>query len=322
MRTILFFLLIPFYLSAAKYNIVFVHIGPKFPDYLETALEQANLFNPECDLYLIGNETTLKSLRPKCKVKLISCESLPKEKIHLEFIQRSRLDAQFKGGLFRYATERFFYLYELMEKYKLSNVFHLETDVMLYADLAPMLPIFQKHYKGIGATFDNDARCIPGFVYIQNKTALYDMVKVIVKQAALGKNDMFSIGFFRKISDRSRIDSLPIVSDSYARQHPLESLTHLKTSNPENYFNHFDEFQSIFDAAAIGQYLGGIDPIHGVVTQFVNESALFNPSYMEYVWKPDEKNRLVPYAVLGSEEVRINNLHIHCKNLKKFVSKP
>ena len=43
--------------------------------------------------------------------------------------------------------------------------------------------------------------------------------------------------------------------------------------------SNFDRFQYIFDAAAIGQYLGGIDPIHDKndTSGFVNEICIINP---------------------------------------------
>jgi hypothetical protein len=95
------------------------------------------------------------------------------------------------------------------------------------------------------------------------------------------------------------------------------------TQNPEFYSRNFNLFQSVFDAAALGQYLGGIDPFyHGPsLPGFINESCLFNPSAMTYTWERDEEGRLVPYATFKNETYKINNLHIHCKDLKRFSSK-
>jgi hypothetical protein len=83
----------------------------------------------------------------------------------------------------------------------------------------------------------------------------------------------------------------------------------------------YQEFGSIFDAAAIGQFLGGIDPRNGVSKPgFINESCLFNPGLMTFVWERDAYGRLVPYAIYGSTKARINNLHIHSKKLEGFFS--
>ena len=54
----------------------------------------------------------------------------------------------------------------------------------------------------------------------------------------------------------------------------FKSLIHRMPVNSNDYVNHIDEFDSVFYAAAIGQYLGGIDTTnsHGKSTVgFVNE---------------------------------------------------
>ncbi len=81
-------------------------------------------------------------------------------------------------------------------------------------------------------------------------------------------------------------------------------------------------FNSIFDGAAIGQYLGGINPaVHSNARPgFINETCIFNPSRIVIEWRRDEKNRNVPFAVFDGAAYRINNLHIHSKKLHDFRS--
>ena len=154
-----------------KPNLVFVHIGEKLPDYLPVAIEQAKIFNPGCPVYVIGNEKALKKLHKDFWDLCIpvEIESLPKSRPHKKFLKNCR-SSRGKNDFWIVTTERFFYLESLMKQYRLSNVFHLETDVMLYADLEQLLPVFKRHYpRQIGATFDNDDRCIAGFLYIPLK---------------------------------------------------------------------------------------------------------------------------------------------------------
>ena len=82
------------------------------------------------------------------------------------------------------------------------------------------------------------------------------------------------------------------------------------------------KLDSISDAAAIGQYLGGIDPWHGChnTIGFINETCIFNPALCSFVWELDFKNRKIPYIIFKNAKYCINNLHIHCKNLNKFKS--
>jgi hypothetical protein len=319
---LLFFL--PILLFSAPYQIVFVHIGPSLPNYLPISLEQARLFNPGADLYLIANQEPLgkidKGLVNKLKLKKVSCESLKKSGHHSEFLRKSTVDTTFRKGFWRFAIERFFYLNSLIKKERLNNVFHLESDVMLYVNLFDLLPAFTKNYKGIAATFDNDSRCIPGFVYIQNANAIDSLTRFLAQTASSGNHDMQAIGKYWQISPSEKIDALPILPAEYAKKHALVSPANHRTNRPEKYTNHFDDFSSVFDAAAIGQYLGGCDPFHNQGPGFINESSLFNPSRCEYRWERDQLQRLVPYLFIEGKKYRINNLHIHCKNLAKFSS--
>lgn len=307
-------------------SIVFVHLGSSLPDYLPIAIAQARLFNPSLSIYLIANKKALtkgakKELR-NSQTKFISCESLTQSASHKKFRAKSKLDKKFRKGFWTFTTERFFYLSAFLKKYNLSNIFHLENDVMLYTDLKCALPIFLKNYANkIGATFDNDNRCIPGFLYISNQAALEQFTDFIGATAERGDNDMQLFAKFQKQEEGKWIKHLPILTPEYAKDHQLISSSGSKGSNPLDFSSHIEEFHSIFDAAAIGQYLGGIDPRNGDSTPgFINEECIFNPSNFQFAWKADEHSRKIPIMAYKGKEYKINNLHIHSKNLKAFQS--
>jgi hypothetical protein len=108
----------------------------------------------------------------------------------------------------------------------------------------------------------------------------------------------------------------------------LQSKSGLVVKNEERYKKNFSLFHSVFDAAAIGQYLGGIDSrnmkfnffkrILKRKVKFVNESAVYDVSKFSYYWEKDQLGRKIPYLNYRGENVKINNLHIHSKELKDF----
>lgn len=311
----------------ANYSIVFIHIGNKIPEYTETALLQARLFNPECPIILIANDAAIQDFPLKdeeTNITYVACESLIKLSAHQAFIKQTTLDDQLRNGFWRYTSERFLYLQDLMVQQNLTNVFHLEYDNMLYVNLQDLLPIFTEHYKAIAATFDNDKRCIPGFMFIQNPDTMTTLANFFSQLAKLGYNDMEVLGRFRKRYGKKVIDNLPIISEAYVRKNLLISPMNHVARNKWNYCQNIELFNSIFDAAALGQYLGGIDPsLYGSSSPgFINESCVFNPSLLTYEWIADEANRSVPYAVYAGTRYRINNLHIHSKKLELFKSIP
>lgn len=306
------------------YSIVFIHIGPKLPNYLPVALEQARLFNEKCDIILLANHSAIK----KCKsleninIKTIALETLIKSQTHKEFIAYSKLDRNFREGFWFYTSERFLYLDDYMEQFNQHDTFHIENDTMLYVDIETIYPIFQQHYQHMAAIFDNDQRCIPCFVYIAKKDIAHQLATFFLQYAPQARSDMDILSLFRNHMGEKIVVNLPIIMPEYREKNPLKNSYGNTATNPSLYSNHFDLFDSIFDAASLGQYLGGIDPrnIPPIGPGFINESCLINPSYLQYEWHVDKKGRKVPYAIFENKKYRINNLHIHCKNLKKFSS--
>jgi hypothetical protein len=311
------------YAKTFAYCIVFIHIGKQIPEYLKDALFQARLFNEECEIYLLANRKALESylLARDMRITKIALETLNKTKAHKEFIEKARLDREDRDGFWFYASERFLYLDDFMQQYNLHHVVHLESDNMLYVDIQELLPIFKSKYPGIGGVLDNDNRCIPGFVYIADKKVMHQLAQCFAHYAKYRKNDMRVLALFKQATEKKTVVNLPIIMDSYRAMYPLQNLLGNVAANPLEYSQHIDLFKSIFDGAALGQYLGGIDPRNGISEPgFINESCLFNPSHLTYAWIEDEQARRIPYALFGDESYRINNLHIHSKHLKPFLS--
>lgn len=302
------------------YSIVYVHVGDTVPTYADIAIEQARLFNDQARIILVSSRKGLErfhGLKERVNLELCSYDELPKSKLHEQY---QSLCVE-KSPFWRYTSERFLYLLDVMERYSLENVFHMENDIMLYANLEPLLPIFQKHYPGIGVTCDNEERCIPGFVWIANLRAMQSLAHYFVLCAPKKLNDMQVIGTYRRMHSSQDVDTLPIILPEYLSTHSLESTMHHKTNTPTRYTNHFEEFQAVFDAAAIGQFLGGIDPIHkNNGPGFINESCLFNVSIPQYDWIADEQGRSVPHMIFQGHRCKIINLHIHSKRLCEFRS--
>lgn len=307
---------------AEEYSIVYVHIGESLPSYLEISMAQARLFNPTCPIILIANEKALKSFTSSLNIETIPCESLSPTREHNYFSQNTRHFIKPLNGFWRYTSERFLYLNDYMQAYAIENVFHLENDVMLYADLKALLPLFIQYYPGIATTFERPHKCIPGFVYISNKEAMKNMATYFAKYASRGLSDMKLIGIFKDEQPNQIIGALPMMMTSYAEEQTMESQGDRQRKRKQEYCQHIDAFNSIFDAVAIGTFLGGIDPskVPGP-PDYTRADLFFNPSLLTYEWQYDQEKRKIPYARYGNEKYKINNLHIASKKLHLFTSK-
>lgn len=305
--------------------LIYVYIGKSLPTHLADSVYQARLFN-QCPIYILANQQAIDQYKD-CKnldVTMVPVENLTRTKEHDDFAQRSTIDRTFREGFWFLASERFLYIHDFMQQYDVRNIFMIESDVMIYAKLDTMLPVFERHYKGLGVTFSNDDLVIPGIVYAKDKACVALMAKCFAAHAHEAKNDGEIFAVLKKEEGQSCIDGLPIIMYDYPTKHVMRSSEGKTPADCELYMNHVDDFKSIFDGRAFGMFLGGVDPRNTWDPQqgpgHISEYCVINPSNMGIEWLHDEKKRRVPYAVHGAEKYRINNLHIHAKHLKPFLS--
>jgi hypothetical protein len=293
------------------YSIILVHVGPEFPLYINDCIEQIKRFNT-CNIFLITNDNHKDRIIDKSTI-FVPISDLKINEKHRIFNQTTKLDRVFRNGFWKYATERFFYIEELMEQFRLDNVFHLENDNLLYLNIEEQLLIFINNYE-LAVISDNEIRVIPGFLFIKNVQILSEFTSFILNK---NSNDMELLSLFKFFS--KKIENLPILPLNYDLE--FRSLNGLTSCTPQKYSLHYDKFKSVFDGAAIGQYIGGVDPRNpeGKISNYVNESCLFNASVFQFEFNLDEKGRKIPYLIYKNEKCRINNLHIHSKNLRKFM---
>jgi hypothetical protein len=130
------------------------------------------------------------------------------------------------------------------------------------------------------------------------------------------KNDMYNFSIIRKKTDL--IHQFPIFVEE-------DETAEKGTSIGERAFvsrgwSRFGKY--IFDAAAIGQYIGGVDPQNCATDSrgFVNETCVIK--YNEegtIVWKI-ENGIMKPFLRMKyDQEIPIFNLHIHSKQLVLYV---
>ena len=84
---------------------------------------------------------------------------------------------------------------------------------------------------------------------------------------------------------------------------------------------HFNKYNIIFDASALGQYLGGVDErnIPGNTEGFINNESLIKFNCYTFHWK--KRNEVYcPFIEINGESIPIFILHIHCKRLYNFIS--
>lgn len=302
--------------AQSSYCVVCVHIGESLPSYLEITLAQARLFNQEASIVLIASQNALEGFNNRYNITLIDYESLTITSEHEKFRARTRLNDQILEGYWRYTSERFLYLYDYMVAFGITNLFHIENDVLIYSDLGKWLPVFQENYPGIATTFESEFKCIPGFVFISNQVAMQKLANYFAIKAHKAQVDMKVMALFWKEYPED-IGCLPMIMDSYWTDNA--PVNFLKKKQRHSYC--FESFGSIFDGAAIGIFFDGLDPAKGVFDSSYFTNRLFEPLLLDFYWLKDEEGRKVPFVSYKGESYPINNLHIASKRLELFTSK-
>lgn len=278
-------------------NIVLTCLN-NFQDYILTNIEQLLKLNHK-HIYVITNTHLLEYFNNyKTNIILINADTL---KDSYNFSNISCLDNNFRNGFWKLTSQRFFVIYEFMVSYNIENVIHIENDVLLYYNCDELTHLLNKNY--IYIPFDTYKRNIASIMYIPNA----NIFKNILNNYNFNINDMENFSYIKQKT--GLIQNFPIFKKEYA-------------ASDEQLFVSYnsDIFPYIFDAAAMGQYLGGVDPknISGDTFGFVNETCVIKYNSFKFMFK-DVDNIKKPFLVINGLEFPIFNLHIHSKNLKWFV---
>lgn len=279
-------------------DIILVHTGTIYPNYINVCIRQLKKYN--FNIHLIVS---------KCLVNLVESKdiniSFAEDYVDTNYLSFDikNYDKNFRDGFWLRTTNRFFLINNYVIKNKITEFFHIENDNLIFTDLLYEKKVLDDSGFDMGVVIDSEKRCIPSIIYFKTPVIVSELCNYILNHQNM--NDMENLFHFFN-TNRDKVLNLPIIPYNYP----------LKKTLSIDFSNQFSLFNSIFDGAAIGQYLGGVDPRNDSrdTVGFINETTIFNPSNSEYEWKNGEI-----YMVYNNVNIKINNLHIHSKNLEKFI---
>ena len=282
-----------------------------FQEYILTNIQQLIRLGHE-EIYILTNTHLFTYFNEYLHhIKLIYIENLHD---NYNFLQKCNMDASFRGGFWALTSMRFFYIYAFMVQYQINDIIHLENDVLIYYNCDVLLNKVNKNYLYL--PFDNLNRNVASIMYIPNA----DVFKQVLDNYSSYETDMKN---FVSIKEKTGIiQNFPIFCEENSNDKSISFVS-----------NNFNCFEYIFDAAAIGQYLGGIYPrnnpnfystgIHPINNDdyqigFVNPDCIVKYDNYDFKWKViDDIKR--PFVIIDSLEIPIFNIHIHSKKLQNFI---
>jgi len=280
-------------------NIVLVCIN-NFQEYILDNIAQLIRLEHK-NIYVLTNEKFFNLFdKFSKKIKLINIDDLTDT---FEFYSKTTLDKSFRNGFWTLTSLRFFYIYEFMKKYNVKDIIHLENDVLIYYNCRDILNVFDKN--NVYLPFDTFERNIASIMYIPSN----EILKILLDNYDFTKNDMQN--FYNIKNKTNIIKTFPIFPK-------------INTNNAEILFvsENFENFNYIFDAAAIGQFLGGVDPRNNCnnTIGFINETCVIKYNNFKIYFECDSNSKIKkPYIEIENMKYKIFNLHIHSKKLQNFV---
>jgi hypothetical protein len=301
--------------------IAFIHLGqtavPRY--YLHAILHARSAFSGP--VYVVAEDTCwLESKDEMRQVTFINPTRLRRTQLHEQFLEINQFDKNFRDGFWTYVVERFFVLEQLMLDESISSVLQLEGDNLLYADYDKLLPLLKLHYRGIAVPFDHDTRAVPGILFSSSRNSITQFCRFIIRELTSSQNatinDMELLGKFRLDSGSVLIDSLPVLPPFYTGGY-TNSLG-VSAADSTLFHQKAEQLGYIFDANALGQYIGGLDPRNTGGREsigFINETAMHR--FDGYTLRK-AINSDTPVVSFESLEFPLANLHVHSKNLSSF----
>jgi hypothetical protein len=305
---------------------ILAYIGT-LPNFTEDCIHQIRLWNPSEEIYLCitlnqqnstegsCNDIFCKKLVEKYNIKIVNIHELNKTQEHIEF-DKSYTNMSM-NGFWKYTTERFFIVEECMRKFNLQNIIHIELDNLIYFNMSEMLSSF-KSLNSIAIPSDCEKRFIAGICFVNTSDELRKLNRFFSLNS-YNRAEMEVILHYNKYNNNC-IKILPTLAPEYIL--PLVPDQGQPTYDKRKFSNYVDSLKGIFDAAALGQYLFGIDPIHKATNTdgFINESTCFKINKQHLEWR--KLNNLYRLYISADQKnwYPMYNLHVHNKNLKRGLS--
>lgn len=187
-----------------------------------------------------------------------------------------------------------------------NNIFHIENDVMVYEDLNKLLPICQKCYSKLTITPMADKDHTFAFTYIPTSDTLNSFCEFNLEQLELGNDTLVA---------KFGIDMVHEMSIVKVYKDLLDGVDFFPILPEGLYSTNFDKFNSLFDPASWGQFIGGTNSdYHG--PGYAGSHHIIGREILQGKYKAAFNGQFP----IVNDSIKLNNLHIHSKNLEQFIS--
>ena len=282
--------------------LVFIWLGSSFPHWGRQSLALSKLLSG-LEVVVISNKATGLIAEADTQYFIEDFYCAP----DAWKCSEQTFDSKYRDGFWIKTTERFFVLEQFATKYAIQSLFHAELDNLVF-NIAGLASRLDQLGSGLFCPRDSFNRGIASLIYINNCQALTELNALAVDNHLAEKNDMMLLGYL--LSHSRHFFSLPTESSLQDQQPGDWEAVSPTASN------------GIFDAAAIGQFLFGIDPRSGpmvLLNGFENENKCCDLWRLTYEISISDRNFTIRNKDNGIA-FNLFNIHVHSKLFNLLVN--
>jgi len=275
-------------------DIILVHLGSALPEYMGVCQRQAEIFSKDKVHCLHGyNEHAFTFVGEE--------KDLILEFLRSEFLKEFGLDK-----FWVYAALRLYAVLAYMKEKNISKALHIENDNLIYAD-PDDAGLDDLCGERVGLMELTDSQLSAGIMYVGSTNYLELVLQKLNDLLALGKTEL------QKRYGPEMLHEMRLLKIVQQENPALIALLPTLPSQKSNY---------VFDPASYGQYVGGtfqnpdknfIDQNHIVGKRLLDDS-------LNVEWECGDKGVFPFVATAGRTVLKLFNLHIHSKNLKRWAT--
>lgn len=286
---------------------MYVYLG-EYPDYVLTNIERTRKIFPTIKIVLSGSRYPDTSWLDRFEVKFFLY--IPDREFNAKF-NFGEFEPSFRNGYWKSTVERLVAISNYQEKFQNESVLHIESDVIVFSNL-PIADILS--IRKLAWTRFSENADIASLLYSPNFSTARQLKKMIMAELInTGLSDM-EILFKVRQNLKDDFEVLPTTNVNFPQLAPIPCNDPNSSSSVVS-----QKFAGIFDGAALGSWICGIDPRNKFGFTKIHSRDLIDGK----VWLVDPS--IGTYDFNSKSELELNvdgrkiciyNLHIHSKNRK------
>ncbi len=270
-------------------NYIIIHTGD-IPDYIPYTFNSILSVDNNAKVFFCTDSN--KSYKNIEKIHINDIKSNETKEIEsLEFYRQTPWN---KDPLWSSSLLRIFYLSDVINNLDLQNAVHFDSDVIIYKSFDNVENLLNHNLVNI--TPLNEEELVFGYSYIGNKSIFKNLIKQFKETVIREYGNM--------------INEMKLLNYVYKASPEIFNLLRILPTNSKDF---------IFDPASYGQYLGGThtNPYRFYKKRWAGEHHYVGSKILNNEFKVKFKD--YPFVIKNNKKIELVNLHIHSKNLNKFL---